>query len=84
MFLHSHSHRELWVKDVDSPVCFLLIVHLSVDCAAQSWHHSLSFLLSLTRAIEKRQEGGASSDDTTALAQQVKCLLVEANEYDGA
>ncbi|CAK9276824.1 unnamed protein product [Sphagnum jensenii] len=44
----------------------------------------IEYLLSLTRAIEKRREGGASSDDTTALARRVKRLLVEVNEYDRA
>ncbi len=44
----------------------------------------IEYLLSLTRAIEKRREGGASSDDTTALARRIKRLLVEVNEYDRA
>jgi hypothetical protein len=58
MFLHSHSHRELWVKDVDSPVCFLHIVHLSVDCAAQSWHHSLSTCLAWLDPLRRDEKVG--------------------------
>ncbi len=44
----------------------------------------IDYLLSLTRAIEKRREGGASGDDTTALARRVKHLLAEVDVYDRA
>ncbi len=44
----------------------------------------IEYLMSLTTVIEERHDGGASSEDTMGLAQQVNCLLVDVNEYDQA
>lgn len=40
--------------------------------------------MALTRAVEKRKESGASSEDVLGLARRVKRMLVELNEYDRA
>jgi len=40
--------------------------------------------MSLTTVIEKRHDGGASSENTMGLAWRVNRLLVDVNEYNQA
>lgn len=44
----------------------------------------IEYILSITRAVEKRKEGESSSESTIALARRMKRVLVEVNEYDRA
>ena len=44
----------------------------------------IEYILSITRAVEKRKEGESSSESTIALARRMKRVLVEVNQYDQA
>ncbi|BBN20396.1 GC-rich sequence DNA-binding factor [Marchantia polymorpha subsp. ruderalis] len=44
----------------------------------------VEYVILLSRAVEKKKDGGASPEDTIGLARRVKKMLVELNEYDRA